>query len=538
MDDEEAQEGGGNINKWIVSKVFSKNEKIPGGEWAPIFSQLKTYMQYLPAKHTLVDGDFTMDLSQKSAFFSEKVFNMMFPDKERYYEYHNMLADFFQQKAKAEGNVLYWRGFREYPYHLIKSLRWKDLELLFTLERIEHACSIKQSYLLLNHYSAIAEAIRTSDSFNKTLANNSRDFLAFFQKNIIVLDQHPSMVWQFGYDLQDESSEIRKQAVTGLKSKRDLVYYDYLNKKRKERPTNEIITDCKYSSDGKRVACSQSDGCVQVWDSKNMTRLFTLKYAKLIKSICWIPAFNDQFKDPLLACGASDYKIIIYNTKSKKEFQTLAGHTAVVNGLDYNEKTRMLASASGDGTIRMYDVEALTWQSAIKHAHKESARCIRMMKDGKTVVTCGYTTELRVFDLDGKELNKFDIEAPKSLSRQASLEYDYVIRDLQTSKDDTLVGIAHQNYIQIFTSDLKSVKHELFYESTVHTFLLVGEKAHGVFVNLGHKIILQDLGTGEKTLYITPYQIKCMDFNYASQTLCVADSSGLLHFLKVCNDKL
>ena len=90
----------------------------------------------------------------------------------------------------------------------------------------------------------------------------------------------------------------------------------------------------------------------------------------------------------LIASGSGDQTIRIYDARSGQHKTTLTGHTRYVSSVAFNLDGRTLASGSYDGTIRLWDV--VTGEEKITlTGHNSSVTSVAFSPDGKTLASSG-----------------------------------------------------------------------------------------------------------------------------------------------------
>ncbi len=106
------------------------------------------------------------------------------------------------------------------------------------------------------------------------------------------------------------------------------------------------------SPDGTFFATGHYDGSLILWDIEKGERLKTMQASGVVESLALNP--NGQ----LIASGSSFQSTLIqiWSVSSGEELRKLEGHRRGVNFLQFSANGQLLASASYDGTIRLWGI--------------------------------------------------------------------------------------------------------------------------------------------------------------------------------------
>ena len=91
----------------------------------------------------------------------------------------------------------------------------------------------------------------------------------------------------------------------------------------------------------------------------------------------------------------------MWEAHTGREFLTLNGHTAAVTGLSWRADSNMLATASEDATVRLWEPENGT---QVKNWNAKAALLSLEFTRDARLVTCGRDGITRLWDQDGKQL--------------------------------------------------------------------------------------------------------------------------------------
>ena len=111
-------------------------------------------------------------------------------------------------------------------------------------------------------------------------------------------------------------------------------------------------------------------------------------------------AFNH--KNNILASGSGDDTIKLWDLKTNKEIATLAGHADVffssVSAVVFSHDDKILASSSGDGTIKLWNVKNKS-EIATLTGHGNGASAVVFSHDGKTLVSSDGDGKIKLWDV-------------------------------------------------------------------------------------------------------------------------------------------
>ncbi|WP_256443764.1 serine/threonine-protein kinase [Richelia sinica] len=114
---------------------------------------------------------------------------------------------------------------------------------------------------------------------------------------------------------------------------------------------NQAVKSLAFSPNGQILATASDDKTIKIWQLETLEPIITLKgHTKAIKSV----AFSSE---GWLASGSWDKTVKIWDGETGDEICTLTGHKLQVTAVAFNPQGDILASASCDRTIRLWQLK-------------------------------------------------------------------------------------------------------------------------------------------------------------------------------------
>jgi serine/threonine-protein kinase len=158
------------------------------------------------------------------------------------------------------------------------------------------------------------------------------------------------------------------------------------------------------SSDGKRLAASDWNGDVRLWD---MTQSPIPDSVVLKHPRCAALALAFAPDGQTLAVATDEPIVQLWDLKSKdnpRKRGRLRGHEKDVTAVAFAAMGRLLASGSQDKTVRLYDLsgpKAVT--RAVLDGHKETVSAVAFAANGESLASGGEDGTVRLWDLSAKQ---------------------------------------------------------------------------------------------------------------------------------------
>lgn len=164
---------------------------------------------------------------------------------------------------------------------------------------------------------------------------------------------------------------------------------------------NSSVNSVSFSPDGQMIATASQNKIVRFW-KLNGTPLsnLTIKGESGFTSVSFSP--DQKTNKKTIATANLDGQVQLWeqNEKETKKIETLSGHTSRVKSVSFNKKGDILASASGDTTVRLWQVK-LPLVTRLQ-ADSQKVFYVSFSPDGQKFASAGQDNAIQIWDKNGK----------------------------------------------------------------------------------------------------------------------------------------
>jgi WD40 repeat protein/DNA-binding SARP family transcriptional activator len=154
-------------------------------------------------------------------------------------------------------------------------------------------------------------------------------------------------------------------------------------------------TSYAFSPDGSRVAAVSGCGDLEVWNTSTGRRVGHLVPFGFVTNIGPV-LFSPDGKQLAVANSTNDGQVTILDAATERTVAVLTAHTRQVQDLAYSPNSALLATASIDQTVRIWD--AHTGQPLRVLDHPDAVNNVAFSPDGQSLGTLDFDGTIRIWD--------------------------------------------------------------------------------------------------------------------------------------------
>jgi RNA polymerase sigma factor (sigma-70 family) len=296
----------------------------------------------------------------------------------------------------------------------------------------------------------------------------------------------------------------------------------------------DALNTLVFSPDGTKVASVGDGVAIQVWNAPggDVVENFNIGHRAEITALSYSSDSN------IVATASSDRTIRLWNSRTSKETNILTGHSARIGSLAFSPSAKLLASSDWLCQLIVWDPvtgkQRITIQTVERSAGRHGGVCpVAFSADGKSIWSwSGDDQHLRNWDVQtGKQLSaqptRFagrDLINSRIDSREDSFNrLERAPQGARFSPDGRLLAVAFPD--EVFVVETASAKERFRFPNAnpVTVFAFSSERNLLAFGGWGKVIHLVDLNTGKKTKTFPQSDVvQAMEFSPDGRTLAAS----------------
>jgi WD40 repeat protein len=265
------------------------------------------------------------------------------------------------------------------------------------------------------------------------LSNDSMGALFAAVKAAIRLKQEN---WMQSTELNILAQEALQQVVGG-------------NQERNRLEGDEPLYCVKFSPDGKLIAAGDGGKVIHLWQTDGTPITTLVGHTERIENI----TFSSDNR--MIASASEDTTIRVWELKDSQTYiqkYLLQGHEKTVNDINFSLDNKILASASSDGTLKLWDLNNGELILTID-ANSGSTDAVSFSPTEPIIASGGWDNppwqgKIKLWKLDGTPINTFDVNTGVLRSIQFSTDGSMIV----FAGDSALVGVLRVVDGQIITA--------------------------------------------------------------------------------------
>jgi eukaryotic-like serine/threonine-protein kinase len=243
----------------------------------------------------------------------------------------------------------------------------------------------------------------------------------------------------------------------------------------------DTLSQCAFSRDGRRLATSCTDHNVRIWLTSALSNEPLVLQHNKEDYLTWIE-FDPTSR--LLASATDTGAVRLWDVSTGTLVAPILALSKAVNHLAFNVDGSLLAAACSDGAAHVWSVGTARELTVLKHEHDSGVNCVRFGTHGDALYSGGEDGTVRAWN-------------PKSQSQQFALIAASPVLHFAISADGTLLAAGCQDgRVRVWNLETRAPLGEFHHEQQISALSFSGTSNTLLTGSLDQTVRIWDLTTG------------------------------------------
>ncbi len=257
---------------------------------------------------------------------------------------------------------------------------------------------------------------------------------------------------------------------------------------------SSVVRDILFSTNLETLISVSEDKTIRFWDVKSGLLKNTLRGYIGSGAIGKLNTAAISAGSKMLAVGGylAENEIRIINLLTRKQIATLKGHSNVIIDLDFSIDNQYLASASGDGTIKIWHLPTLSNDEFTSskpslvltlEGHTKAVYGVSFSPDGKRLVSTSLDGSIKIWELSKDIKSAREINSLEDHNSQVlSIDYSHDGKYFATGDYDGNVIVWKENGMQdVIIPNIGSPIFSLAFSSDGKNLAVITKNGGGIY---------------------------------------------------------